>query len=534
MKTLRFLSAAVAVLASSLVISCTKNFDEINTNPNKVAFGKAAPSALFEPLIYGIGINNQYQAWFFANELTQVTAFTGGKTTQIHQYQVTDGNWQSQWDNFARFGFDADHMINQAILKGDKYYEALGLILKVYELSQLSALFGDIPYKEAYQQAANTTPVFDSQAELATEFIADLDSAAVILKRRPAISKTGLDKMYGDNYARWIKFANSLKLRILCRMSGADDSYWNQIQAMIDNPSQYPVFSENADNAAVPFQSMDPYRSYWGQNSTTESVFTGHRICETVIKMMVEFNAAGNATFEDPRLPIIAVQKKNAWKGSRGGISTDDFKKYDDGAAVPNFAILTADTTPAFLMDYSEVLFILAEGVEKGKLTVAGQTAKSLYEAAVEASIEKWAAIGANAEKPIIVRKSDIRTLMASSLASYDKAKAGGEDSIFGSAEELIACQKYLSLFFCGYEVYNEWRRTEYPQFTPESGTVANEYEVPTRFGYPNYTVASNRANVLRALERMGGANNMHTSLDWSYVKKAGQHRNPYVFPATN
>jgi len=534
MKTLRFFTAAVVAIASSLVISCTDNFDEINTNPNKVAYGKAAPSALFEPLLYGIGVNNQYQAWFFANELTQVTAFTGGKTTQIHQYQVTDGNWQSQWDNFARFGFDADHMVHQAILKGDKYYEALGLILKVYELSQLSALFGDIPYKEAYQQAANTTPVFDSQTELVDEFVADLDSAAVILARRPTISKTGLDKVYNDNYAGWIKFANSLKMRILCRMSGADDAYWARIQAMVDDPAKNPVFSSNSDNAAVPFQGQDPYRSYWGQNSTTESVFTSHRICETVINMMVEFNDAGNATFEDPRLPIYAVQKKNLWKGSRGGVSTDDFKKYDDGAAVPNFAILSSTIVPAFLMDYSEVLFILAEGVEKDKLNVPGQTAKSLYEAGVEASIAKWAEIGKKADKPVIVRNSDIRTLLTSSLASYDKAKAGGDESIFGSAEELIACQKYLSLFFCGYEVFNEWRRTEYPQFTPASGTVANEYEVPTRFGYPNYTVASNRANVLKALERMGGANNMHTPLDWSYVKKAGSHRNPYVMPASN
>ena len=525
MKTLKLFTSALLYV---LVISCTKDFDKINTNRNKIEYGSAQASSLLEPLLYGIGINTQYQPWYFASELVQVTAFTSGKTSQIHQYQITDGNWQSQWDNFARFGADADHMIHQAINQGDKYYEALGLILKVYELSQLSALFGDIPYKEAYQQAANTAPAFDSQALLAQEFIADLDSAAVILKRRPTPSKKGMDGMYSDNLTRWIKFANSLKMRILCRMSGIDDSYWNQIQTIVDNPGVYPVFADNADNATVPFQDVDPYRSYWGQNNTTESTFTGHRICKAMIDMMVEFNDAGNAVFEDPRLPIFATQKNNAWKGSMGGVMTDDFKAWDSNSAVPNFQVICRSAMPGFLMDYSEVLFILAEGVQKGKLTVPGQTAKSLYEAAVKASIDKWAPLGQYASKPVVVRASEVNGLLAGSLGSYDKAAAQDGTSRYENAEELIACQKFISLYFCGYEVFNEWRRTEYPQFTTANGTLANDYEVPTRYGYPNYTVASNRTHVTEALERMGGANNMHTALDWSYKKlHGGVHRNP-------
>ena len=519
------------VLALMATASCTKNFDKINTNPNKLQYGEAPATSMFEPLLYGIGINNQYQAWFFANELVQVHAFTGGQTTQVHQYQVTDGQWQSQWDNFARYGFDAHHMINQAIAQGDKYMEALGLIIKVFEHSQLSALFGDVPYKEAYQQTANTAPVFDSQEELLDEYVADLDSAATILKRHPDVLKPGIDGMYQNNYTRWIKFANSLKMRLLCRMSGIDDSYWAAIQAMVDAPEQYPVFSENADNAAVPFKDVDPYRSYWKQDNTTESNFVNHRFTQTMIDMMAEFNASGNATFEDPRLQIYAVQKGGVWKGSRGGVPSADFKQYDTGSAVPNFSILTNSGVPAFLMDYSEVLFILAEGVQKGKLTVPGQTAKSLYESAVRASIDKWATYGLLASKPIYVRSADVTQLLASSFGSYDKAAAQNETSVFSSVEELIACQKFISLYYCGYEVFNEWRRTEYPAFEIADGTSSNGYEVPTRFGYPNYTVASNSAHVNAALQRMGGpgaVNNMHLKLDWSFAKLNGGHRRPH------
>ena len=518
-------------MALALCISCTGKFEEINTNPNKINFGEAAPTSLYEPLVYGIGINNQYQAWFYANELVQVTAFTGGQTTQIHQYQIPDGNWQSIWDNYARYGFDAHHLVDQAISKGDKYLEALGLIFKVYCLSNLSAIYGDIPYKEAYKQTENTAPAFESQAELATDFIADLDSAAVILKRKPAVNKPALDRMYANNYTRWIKFANSLKMRILCRMSGADDAYWDTIQEMVDNPALYPVFADNTDNAHVPFTDSDPYRNYWAQQSMTSSSFTGHRIAQTMIDLMVQFNTAGNAVFEDPRLAIYATQRSGKWKGSRGGIPYDEFKTWDSGSALPNYSVLCNTAMPAFLMDYSEVLFILAEGVQKGKLTVPGQTAKSLYEAAVTASIMKWADFGQFCAKPVTVRKADIATLLSSPLGSYDKAEAADGSSPYSGGEELIGCQKFLSLYFCGFEVYNEWRRTEYPNFEIADGTSSNGYEVPTRFGYPNYTVASNSAHVNEALTRMGGAgaqNNMHIPLDWSYVKRNGTHRRPH------
>lgn len=526
----KFLSTiSLAVVLCSLTLSCTKDFESINTDPNKILFGQAAATSLYEPLVYGLGINNQYQAWFFANELVQVTAFTGGTTSQIHQYQVTDGQWQSQWDNFARYGFDAHHMIAQAIKQNDKYSEALGLIWKVVELSNLSALYGDIPYSEAYMQRENTMPVFDTQERLAEEFLADLDSAATILKRHPTVLKPANDRMYQNNFTRWIKFANSLKLRILCRMSGINDKYWNAIQEIVNAPDLYPVFTSNADNAQIQFQDMDPYRSYWKKNSTTESTFCDHRVCQTMIDMMVEFNAAGNAIFEDPRIPIYATQKGGAWKGSRGGIPTSDYKMYDSGAAVLNFSVLTNSGVPAFIMDYSEVLFILAEGVEKGKITVPGQTVKQLYEAAVRASIAKWANYGQYASKPVIVRADQIDQLLSGKLGSYDKAAAQDGSSFYSSAEELIACQKFISLFFCGYEVFNEWRRTEYPNFEIADGTSSNNYELPTRFGYPNYTVASNSAHVNQAIARMGGAaNNMRVRLDWSYAKLHGNHRRPH------
>lgn len=507
-------------------MACTKNFEEINTNPNALSEVKAYN--LFEPILYGMGYQQQTLCQYYNNEIVQVTGFTNGQTQHIKEYIISTGNWQTIWDNYARYGSDCANLVSTAENDGDDYYKALGLILKVYNLCNLSDLFGDIPYKEAYKY--EKTPAFESQVDVAENMIADLDTATLILSKKPEISKSGYDLMYGDSYNKWIKLANSMKLRILCRFSGISDSYWDRIQAIVSNPAAYPVMESNDDNANVPFQTVDPYMSYWGQAKVTASSFNSYRLTENMINNMVLFDDNGLATYVDPRLPVYGKQRNNAWKGTVSGCNPSENSAVDEGTSYLNYDLICRSDFPAFLFDYSEVLFIEAEGVEKGKITIAGQTAKSLYEAAVRANMEKWQELGASAPTPIKLRSSDITAFLSSKIGSYDYAAAKDGSSIYGGTEELILTQKYISMLFCGFEQFSEWRRTEYPILTIGDGTSPNDYELPTRLGYPNYTLTSNAKNVAVALERMGGENNMHTALDWSYKKLSeGQHRNPYV-----
>lgn len=528
MKTIRNIIVVGAALLG--MAACTKNFEEINTNPNKVNYGDIQAYNCYEPIFYGMGYQTQKLCQYYNNELIQMTAFTGGSTQHVKEYIVTEGNWQTLWDNYARYGGDCQHMITLAREKGDKYYEALGLILKVCNLSTLADLFGDIPYREAYQYSENRTPAFESQADLPELFVADLDSAVTLLKAKPTVTKSGLDQLYGDSYTKWIRFANSLRMRILCRYSGMDASYWSEIQKMIDNSSDYLVMASNSDNAYVPFQAQDPYMSYWGQSNADKTSFENYRMTEQVIKMMVEFNATGSSILVDPRLAVFARKPGKDWVGVVSGcLAADTNNEEKKTPSRIDYSVMATSSFPSFIMDFSEVLFIEAEGVERGLLTVPGQTAKSLYESAIRANIEKWKEIGESGATVKKVRSIEVEQLMASSLASYDKAAAGDGTSIYGSALELILSQKYLSLFYCGFEQFSEWRRTEYPILTIGEGTGTNDYELPTRMGYPNYTMTSNRANAQAALARMDGENDMHTPLDWSYKKQNGSHRNPYV-----
>ena len=347
--------------------------------------------------------------------------------------------------------------------------------------------------------------------------------------------RSGLDCLYNDNTDGWRKFANTLKVRLLCRAASiynsekGSDYYWGEIDRMYKDPTNFPLFQSNDDNALVRYQEVDPYKSYYfydADSQFSESDMTNYRICEQVIKMMTVKNADGNVIYEDPRLKIFAKQRNNKWVGTIAGCTPVEQSAIEDEyPAVQNFNTLCRADTPAFLIDYSELLFILAEGTLKGKLSL-DKTAEEFYEEAVRASIRKWAPFIAYNSSYKNIKESDIDGFLASEIGNYDIAVAG--EGLYKNAEELILSQKWVSLFYVDMEAYHEWRRTEYPVLTIGNGTQYNEFELPTRFGYPGYTVSTNNANVKKALERMGGSNDMHLPLDWSYKKHNGKNRNPH------
>ncbi len=531
MKAIRFITAALVAMAAA---ACTNDFEEINTNPNTITEGQIQAYNCFEPIVYGLARQNQYYAFFFNNEIGQMTAATASGTRQEHMYNITASNFQSIWDHFARYGYDCKHMIDLAYEGEDDFLKGVGYTLQAYCLSNLCTIFGDVPVEEAYQGSSNLTPAFNTQEKAFNLIIEKLDSANVILAKGPSPIKTGLDGMYGGSAAKWRKFANSLRLRLYLRLTGINDSYWANIQEVLDNPEEYPIFTSSADNATVTFTTEDPYQSYFGNGTRlTKSDFTMRRLTELVIKLMVEKDDQNNTIFKDPRMVIYGVSGgDDKWIGTIAGCTEVEKKAVETlDLAVPNYATSCNPDTPAWLMDYSEILFIAAEGVLKGELTMT-QTAKELYEAAVTEAINKWIPFNELNSKPRSIKASDITALLAEPIASWDlaeTAETGTSTSIYESREELLASQKWLSLYYIGFEQWNEWRRTEYPRLTIGNGTIYNQYELPTRFQYPTYTVSTNPTNVQNALSRMGGSNDMHTTLDWTYAKNnGGIHRDPY------
>ncbi len=516
MKTLKKTAILLGVLVSAW--ACTDNFEETNTDPNRTIVGDIQASGMFEPLLYNGANAWQNYSWFWNNELIQFTAFTGGTTRQEHRYFISDANWQSVWNFYARYANNALHMRDLSIEQDDPSLVAIATTLKVLYLSNLTDMFGDIPYSEAFLALSDEgiiKPKFDSQEEVYRLMFADLEAANALYATKPTFIKPALDGMYGGSMEKWQKFNNSLYLRLLTRVSGRSSmNSGAKMTEIINNPGKYPIFTSNADNATVVFSGNDPYRSEFA--NTNEGGFTssGRKLTEQLIKMTVLTNSSGDQIFEDPRLPIIGKKNPNTglvedrvWKGTIAGCTESQQSEADRGTSWLNAAVFCRADAPGFFMDYAEVEFILAEAALKGLIPGGESVARTHYETAVTASIEKWAPFGQYSEIPVTIEPGDITAFLASDLASWDTAT---------NKEELIANQKFLALFWVGMEAYHEYRRTGYPELVIGDGAIYNDFILPTRFAYPNTTMATNGENAQEALSRMGGDNNMKTPVWWS------------------
>jgi hypothetical protein len=502
---------SIGILAS--LCACTGDFEEINTNPNKMLVGQVGGYGMFEPVLYGSANVWLEYTWFWNDELIQFTAFTGGTTRNEHRYVISNANWQSVWNTYARYANNTLHMYDLAEAQEDDALRAVALTYKALFMSNLTDMFGDIPYAEAFtgrKPGGTKTPKFDSQKEVYQQMFADLETANDLYATAPVFLNPAMDGMYGGKMESWRKFNNALYLRLLCRVSGrAEMNVGAKVTEMLNNPTRYPLFTSNDDNATVKFSGLDPYRNYF--YNTTEGNFTssGRKLTQQMIKMTVLTDPSNVQVYEDPRLPIYGRKNptNTKWKGTVAGCTEEQRGTVDGGTSWLNHAVFCRPDAPAFLMDYAEVQFILAELALKGLITGGEAQARTYYETAVTASLQKWSDQGQYSLVPVSITAADIAAFLASDLASWDNAAV--------SKEELIANQKFLALFWTGLEAYHEFRRTGYPVLTIGPGTGQNDFILPTRFAYPTTTLATNSEHAQEAISRMGG-NDMKTPVWWS------------------
>jgi hypothetical protein len=507
MKNIKILITALSIM---MLNSCTADFLNTNKNPNAFEVGDAKPADIFVPILAG-GANNWAETtWFWNGELIQYTTFAGGTTRNENIYSIADGNWANRWNFYAGKANNANHMFQLAEKNNDNIFKALALTWKVFYMAELTEMFGDIPYSEAFQgDMGNIKPKLDSQKEVFEQMFAELEQANILYQSNSQNFVAAIDIMYGANTAKWRKFNNSLYLRLLMRVSGrAEMNAGTKIQEILNNSSTYPIFESNADNAKCVFTGSDPYLYYFNKNDYDESSFTtaGRHLTEQVIKMTV-FDAGA---YVDPRLPIIGAMKGSEYKGAVAGCPIGE--RTASGCTKINFETLVRNNGDYTFMDYAEIQFIFAEAALRGLISGGKAKAKEYYDNAITASMQKWSPYGAYMSAPVSISAADITTYLQRPEVDFDITKSDA------ALTELLANQKYIALFWIGMEAWHEYRRTGYPELVIGTGTL-NDHILPTRFAYPQTTMATNSVHANEALQRMGGENDMKTPVWWS--KKA-------------
>ncbi|MBK7172850.1 MAG: SusD/RagB family nutrient-binding outer membrane lipoprotein [Bacteroidales bacterium] len=284
MKKIRIAGIAVALTAVLLIIgACTKDFESINTDPNNAGLEKAAPGMLLTSAIESM--TDRVHEIFVGEEMGNCWAQHEAKCQYtdedryIYRTSVVNATWSSF---YAANGMDVQTLYNVAVDRQHNNYQGIALVLKGYISTLLTDMFGPVPYTDAWKGSENTLPAYDSQETIYRDVIAKLETANSLLSEDGGDIEG--DILFDNDIMKWKKFANSLRMRLLLRMSAKDAAFvTTEMSKMVADAATYPVFESNSDNAALQYLGSAPNNHPINENRKTRD---DHRVSKTLTDMM--------------------------------------------------------------------------------------------------------------------------------------------------------------------------------------------------------------------------------------------------------
>jgi len=213
---------AVSLLAVAGLISCRKQFAELNQNPAAVTTPE--PSYLVTTAMMAFEAND-YTYWFYNAPLYQKwSQLASGGSYSEESFAQGPVNWQNNFISMLAYRNEIDSYITASNKPEFQAYSAMCGVLAVYGAIYASDINGDIQYSEAaqYTHGGTLTPAYDRMENLYSILVADLDKYIAIFQDDTQVIVGSQDIIYSGNAAKWAKLANSLKLKIAVRLYNND------------------------------------------------------------------------------------------------------------------------------------------------------------------------------------------------------------------------------------------------------------------------------------------------------------------------
>lgn len=479
------------VVVGLFLASCTKDFQEINTDPNNIT--AALPQQLLAPALVTSMNYNLIRNRNFNNELMQVTVDLGDGDGKVfrYDYRASFSNYlynglYSELTNFKDIFITASNPVNE-----NDSYKGISLICQSWLYSILTDTYGDIPYFQSNKarDSAILEPAFTKQKDIYLDMFKQLDSANAMLSRNKAIVAAA-DPVFNGNISNWRRFGNSLYLRLLMRVSGkAEVSALAaaKIKDIVEtNAVNYPLMTSNDNSAILRWTGVGPYVS--PLLTVREQDFRGSSLASFFIDNLVVWN--------DPRIdvPTWGMSGFNRWGiatylGAYEGVpsgytpGTVAVKKSYFYSSTSAFTLQNEPLT-GMIMNYAELQFILAEAAVKGYI---GGSAAQYYKNGTQASITQW----------IPAWNVPIDSYLMAADIEWDN------NASLDAKMERLHLQKYYAMFFEDMQQWFEYRRTGHP-ILPKGTGLANGGVMPARMAYPVYVQSTNPTNYQQAIAAQG------------------------------
>lgn len=485
--------AVVALLGVGLA-SCKREYLDINTNPNNLP-----PTRPDYEFVSAVGRNanvldpNEMGSYWSA-QMTQSSTYASSAPNFQYVFNNTNFNY---WDTWYDILEDLHYAETKADANGMPTLKGMAKIMKAYIFQELVDVYGNIPFSEALKGAGALLPKFDDQKTVYEGLITMLDGAIADLKAAPMDANTSsADIVFKGGTAGttgWIRFANSLKLRILIRQSriaGRDAYITTEIGKAVATAEGFLAAGQDAGanpGYTAATSQTNPFYDRWGYDPNAVVRALGRYPRPTTYLFNVL--KASNDTFRLKRL-FYAVGGEGTTAGvSAAAENLSNYVAVPFGAASGYLSQVTSPIGPAlikrgtvnnpmYLMTAAESFFLLAEAKQRYPALALAGTAQSYYEQGVK---ESFRLVGATAAQATTLLTSGFD--LADWTASPDKLKA-------------IWMQKYLALVhFGGLEAWSEFRRTNFPNI-PASASAPVGQKLPLRLFYPSTELSTNEANV--------------------------------------
>lgn len=530
MKKIIFILSMVFALFFS---ACTENFEEINTHPYQIsgesleqdfnhvgAYFISLWSGSWWDAIIGHQTMHNLENTSWVRQLGCPTPFVGGVNNTTYYMR-----WAPYWNRIYGSVMAPARQVKLVAEEGgyDVFAKWAQLVM-ITGAHRLSAYRGPI----IYSNYGTTDPdvYYDSEEELYDIWFAELDEIVdVFYSNLDYAGLSKFDEVYGGDMSMWVKYINSLRLRLAMRISKVDPAL---AQTEGEKAMNHPggLILTNADNMMLDLHGVTfgPATICFGWDDTRmsasmESILIGYE--DPRIHAYFDPVSDESLVTDHPDWPYkgIRVGAEIVEKSDHTVYSTID-ANFNDIGIVSKRALFTAQETH----------FILAEAALRGWSGTPLQTAQYHYEQGVTLSFEEWGVGGAadyllnDTGLPIdyddVVYAGDINDFVnrVTVTVAWDEA-ADNEVKL-----DKIMTQKWIAAQHNSIEAWVDHRRTGYPKLpynykndsSPDHGVIGDEEfmkRVPLFFG--NSEQVNNPNGYADAVTLLGGEDLMSTRLWW-------------------
>ena len=444
----------IGLVASALLYTTAcKDFLDVNVDPNNPV---DAPVELVLPAAVMstagvIGGDYAILGGIWSQYYTQNNGSNQYKTIDAFDLRAPDyrGRWQELYAGALN---DYRFVKEKATQEEDWNAYLMATVMEAYTYQVQADLYDQIPFSEALQGAANTTPTYQSGPEVYDSLIVRIDDALA----NPITQTSNIrasDIVFGGDMDQWVQFANTLKLKIYLRQiyarpevatTGITELYSSGVQ-FLNMPANVDVFSDATSRRNPLFEQDQSPALNTNQNLRASMTLFSFlqangdpRLAQTYVPGSGGQLALEQGTFSTPSTTIVPTTLSRA---------------------------LIRPTDPVYFISEAESYFLQAEAALR---EFGNGNAETLYNAGVQASFAQLGLADG-----------------ADSLLAEGGAYAFPTAGTMEEKLEAIIVQKWVALSGTkqGLEAFFERNRTNYPEISPVRAT--NAAYVPGQVTFP-------------------------------------------------